>query len=150
MLLGSALLVGWQLPAHRHRRRAHRSSSRIPPSSHCSANVALPGMPSFFIRNCRADRFNPKRVAAPFGPERTQFVSFRVAEIGSRSACFRVWRLPSPCGCCGTSEFGRRAFSGCDSICRPLPRSSASVVGIGSPTAPERRREAEGLDESSP
>jgi|SRR5580704_3616678 hypothetical protein len=33
-------------------------------------------IPSFFIREYRVERFNPKRAAAPLGPERTHLVLF--------------------------------------------------------------------------
>jgi hypothetical protein len=38
-------------------------------------------IPSFFIRKYSVDRFIPRRVAAPLGPERTQLVSFRIERI---------------------------------------------------------------------
>jgi hypothetical protein len=38
-------------------------------------------MPSFFIRNCRVDRFIPRRAAAPRAPATTQFVSVNVATM---------------------------------------------------------------------
>jgi hypothetical protein len=49
------------------------------------------------MRNCRAERFIPRRVAAPAGPERTHLVSFSVAKICARSASSRVWCFPLAC-----------------------------------------------------
>ena len=40
-------------------------------------------------------------------------------------------------------------FPGATADCRPLPRASASV-GLGAPVVPQRRGEAEGLDETPP
>lgn len=38
-------------------------------------------IPSFFIRNCRVDRFMPRRIAAPRAPATTQLVSVSVATM---------------------------------------------------------------------
>jgi hypothetical protein len=48
-----------------------------------AASSSRPGrtMPSFFIRNCRVDRFIPSRAAAPLGPPRTHLVSFSVRRM---------------------------------------------------------------------
>jgi hypothetical protein len=37
--------------------------------------------PSFLMRDCSVEGFKPRCTAAPIGPERTQFVCFRVASI---------------------------------------------------------------------
>ena len=51
-------------------------------------------MPSFFIFHCKFERFRPSRVAAPPGPETTQFVSRRALRICDRSVSARVAPLP--------------------------------------------------------
>ena len=52
-------------------------------------------MPSFFIRKWSVVRFIPSRAAAPCGPATTQFVSFKIDRMCSRSASLRVLPLVS-------------------------------------------------------
>src|SRR5271155_2986955 len=47
-------------------------------------------IPSFFMRKYSVDRFIPRSVAAPLGPERTHLVSFKVARMCSRSTSAKV------------------------------------------------------------
>lgn len=80
------------------RRRVYRLSA----SGKCQLNVCsvnsydsklaftLRTIPSFFIRKYKVERFNPRRAAAPPGPERTQLVSFSVFRIWFRSTSSRV------------------------------------------------------------
>ena len=42
------------------------------------------------MRNCRVERFNPSRMAAPWGPASTHRVFFRVARMCARSASSSV------------------------------------------------------------
>src|ERR1700678_1745632 len=55
-------------------------------------------IPSFFMRKYSVDRFIPRRVAAPLGPERIHLVSFKVARMCSRSTSAKVrsFSLPDP------------------------------------------------------
>ena len=50
----------------------------------------LRAIPTFFIRKYNVERFNPRRAAAPFDPESTHLVSFRVFRIWLRSTSSRV------------------------------------------------------------
>ena len=43
------------------------------------------------MRNCSVERFIPNLAAAPFGPETTRRVCFKVARICARSASSKVW-----------------------------------------------------------
>ena len=63
-------------------------------------------IPSFFIRKCRVERFIPSRAAAPCGPATTQFVSFKIDMMCSRSASLRVLPLVS------SSWYAMRSQSG--------------------------------------
>ena len=48
-------------------------------------------MPSFFIRNCRVERFIPNRAAAPLGPPTAQFdLSHIPQNVGSFGRLFEV------------------------------------------------------------
>ena len=52
------------------------------------------GDPQLTRRNCRVERFIPRRMAAPFGPPSTQFVSSSAARMCLHSASSRVsWCL---------------------------------------------------------
>ena len=61
-------------------------------------------IPSFLMRNCSVEGVKPRRTAAPFGPESTHFVCFRVASICARFAhwpkdntAFRSFRRTNAC-----------------------------------------------------
>ena len=55
-------------------------------------SLHVPGraIPSLRRRNCRVERFMPRRTAAPFGPLSTHFVSWSTARMCLRSAASRV------------------------------------------------------------
>ena len=79
------LVTDWQVPTHWQSGLAnHRWCSPVQGGT----------IPSLFIRNWRVERFIPRRVAAPFGPETTHRVSFKVAMICARCACSRVSYCP--------------------------------------------------------
>jgi hypothetical protein len=67
-------------PEHNQKRSAYVMALWIAPGSLCGPvqESTLRVMPSFFILKYKVERFNPKRAAAPLGPERTHLVSFSV------------------------------------------------------------------------